>query len=253
MSLVLHELRDHISYITLNRPEKLNAINPEMREELYQAFLEVRDNPEVWLAIITGQGRAFCTGHDLVAMAEAVERPGATTDDLYIMESTIWKPILVAINGVCLAQGCGLALTADIRIASEQAQLGWPQVKRGISSVSGPTLLAQRVPLGRAMEILFTGDFFSAQEALELGLVNRLVPEAELEKTIEGLMSNISQHSAPVLSMTKKAIYEGLGMSLTNSLKHSHNLFLNELYKLEDTQEGLRAIIEKRKPQWKNR
>jgi len=252
MSLVLYELRDHISYITLNRPEKLNAINPEMREELYQAFLEVRDNPEVWLAIITGQGRAFCTGHDLVAMAEAVERPGATTDDLYIMESTIWKPILVAINGVCLAQGCGLALTADIRIASEQAQLGWPQVKRGISSVSGPTLLAQRVPLGRAMEILFTGDFFSAQEALDLGLVNRVVPHQELMAETEALARKILANAPLAVRAIKEAAIRGLGLPLDQRVRLARQV-ADHLKQSQDAQEGLAAFREKRAPVWKGR
>jgi len=97
----------------------------------------------------------------------------------------------VAVNGICLAQGYGLGLSADIRIASEQTQVGWPQVKRGISSVSGPTMLAQVVPLGGAMEILFTGDFFSAQEALDLGLVNRVVPHRELMAETEALARKI--------------------------------------------------------------
>lgn len=101
--------------------------------------------------------------------------------------------------------------------------------------------------------MLLTGEPISAEEAVELGLANKIVPEAELDKTVETLLGYIAQHSSPVLSMAKKAIYEGLGMGLAESLKHSHNLFLNELYKLEDSQEGLRAIKEKRKPQWKNR
>jgi enoyl-CoA hydratase/carnithine racemase len=252
MSLVLYELRDHISYITLNRPEKLNAINPEMREELHHAFLEVRDNPDVWLAIITGQGRAFCTGHDLVAMAEGVERPGATTDDLYIMEASIWKPILVAVNGICLAQGCGLALSADIRIASEQAQLGWPQVKRGISSVSGPTMLAQRVPLGRAMEILFTGDFFSAQEALDLGLVNRVVPHSELMAETEALARKILANAPLAVRAIKEAAIRGLGLPLDQRVRIARQT-ADRVKQSEDTQEGLAAFREKRAPVWRGR
>jgi enoyl-CoA hydratase/carnithine racemase len=252
MSLVLYELRDHISYITLNRPEKLNAINPEMREELHHAFLEVQDNPDVWLAIITGQGRAFCTGHDLVAMAEGVERPGATTDDLYIMLATIWKPILVAVNGICLAQGCGIALSADIRIASEQAQLGWPQVKRGISSVSGPTMLAQRVPLGRAMEVLFTGDFFSAQEALQLGLVNRVVPHRELMAETEALARKILGNAPLAVRAIKEAAIRGLGLPLEQRVRLARQT-ADRVKQSEDTQEGLAAFREKRAPVWKGR
>ena len=105
----------------------------------------------------------------------------------------------------------------------------------------------------RAMEMLLTGEPLSAEEAVTLGLVNKVVREAELESTVEKLLARITEHSAPVLAIAKRAIYEGLGMSLRDSLRHSYDLLLNELYKLEDAQEGLRAIKEKRKPQWKNR
>ena len=114
---VIYEVKDGIAYIMLNRPEKLNAINPEMRELLWDSFQDVKNNPEVRCAIVTGRGRAFSTGHDLVAMANARANEGPSTGDLYVEQSKIWKPIISAINGVCLAQGCGIALGSDIRIA----------------------------------------------------------------------------------------------------------------------------------------
>ena len=151
---VIYEIKEGIAFITLNRPEKLNAINPEMRQMLWDAFQDVKDNPVVRCAIVTGSGRAFSTGHDLVAMANARANEGPSTGDLYVVQSNIWKPIIAAINGVCLAQGCGIALGSDIRIASVEAQFGWPQAKRGISSVSGPALLSQVVPRNVAFEFL---------------------------------------------------------------------------------------------------
>ncbi len=143
---VIYEIKEGIAYITMNRPEKLNAIDPPMRQLLWDSFQDVKNNPEVRCAIVTGAGRAFSTGHDLVAMASASANEGPTTGDLYVVQSQIFKPIIAAINGICMAQGCGIALGSDIRIASSGAQFGWPQAKRGISSVSGPALLSQVVP-----------------------------------------------------------------------------------------------------------
>ena len=183
---VIYEVKEGIAYITLNRPEKLNAINPEMRELLWDAFQDVRNNDEVRCAIVTGSGRAFSTGHDLVAMASARANEGPTTGDLYVEQSKIWKPIISANNGICLAQGCGIALGSDIRIASSEAQFGWPQAKRGISSVSGPALLSQVVPRNIAFEFLFTGDFVDAQKALELMLVNYVVAPEDVNAPCRG-------------------------------------------------------------------
>ena len=115
---VIYEIKQGIAYITLNRPEKLNAIDPPMRQQLWDAFQDVDKNTEVRCAIVTGAGRAFSTGHDLVAMAAGGANEGPSTGDLYVVQSNIWKPIIAAINGICLAQGCGIALGSDIRIAS---------------------------------------------------------------------------------------------------------------------------------------
>ena len=174
-SEVIYEIKEGIAYITLNGRKSSTPSTREMRELLWEAFLDVKDNPEVRCATVTGRGRAFSTGHDLVAMAAARANEGPSTGDLYVVQSNIWKPIIAAINGICLAQGCGIALGSDIRIASSEAQFGWPQVKRGVSSVSGPSLLSQVVPRNIAFEILFIGEFIDAQRAQELMLVNHVV------------------------------------------------------------------------------
>ncbi len=247
---VIYEVKDSIAYLTLNRPEKLNAINPEMRELLWNAFQDVKQNKEVRCAIVTGRGRAFSTGHDLVAMAEARANEGPSTGDLYVVQSTIWKPVIAAINGICLAQGCGIALGSDIRIASTEAQFGWPQVKRGISSVSGPALLAQVVPKNIAFEILFTGDFIDAQRALELMLVNHVVPPEEVLPKAEEIARKITANAPLSIAAIKEAAVNGAAMDLERRVAYAH-LKRDIVLQTEDAKEGVTAFAEKRAPVWK--
>ena len=249
---VIYEIEDGIAYITMNRPEKLNAINPEMRQMLWDAFQDVSDNPEVRCAIVTGKGRAFSTGHDLVAMAEARANEGPSTGDLYVVQSNIWKPIISAINGICLAQGCGIALGSDIRIASSEAQFGWPQAKRGISSVSGPALLSQVVPRNIAFEFLFTGDFVDAQKALELMLVNYVVPPEEVMPRAQEMARKITANAPLALAAIKEAALKGAEMSLVERVDFAQKK-RDEVLATEDAQEGVAAFAEKRAPVWKGR
>ena len=249
---VIYEIREGIAYITLNRPEKLNAINPEMRELLWDAFQDVKNNDEVRCAIVTGSGRAFSTGHDLVAMASARANEGPTTGDLYVEQSKIWKPIISAINGVCLAQGCGIALGSDIRIASTEAQFGWPQAKRGISSVSGPALLSQVVPRNVAFEFLFTGEFVDAQRALELMLVNYVVGPEEVMPRAEEMARKITANAPLALAAIKEASIKGSEMGLEERVAFAQAK-RDEVLATEDAQEGVRAFAEKRAPVWRGR
>lgn len=251
MGTLNFEVRDRTAWIVMNRPEKLNAIDTVLREELFQAFEEVDRNPEIWLAIVTGTGRAFSVGHDLVQMGGGVKSaPGRTTDDLYIYQRRIYKPFIAAVNGLCLAQGAGIALCCDLRIGSEQAQFGWPQVKRGISSISGPCLLSHAVPLNVAFEYLFTGEFVSAQDALRLNLLNRVVPHEQLLERSEELARTILRNAPLAVRTVKRATMEGLRMSLEERVRNARALMEN-LGQSEDTKEGLAAFREKRPPIWK--
>ena len=249
---VLYEIKEGIAYITMNRPEKLNAIDPPMRQLLWDSFQDVKNNPEVRCAIVTGQGRAFSTGHDLVAMANDRANEGPSTGDLYVEQSKIWKPIISAINGICLAQGCGIALGSDIRIASTEARFGWPQAKRGISSVSGPALLSQVVPRNIAFEFLFTGDFVDAQKALELMLVNYIVPPEDVMPRAEEMARKITDNAPLSLAAIKEASIKGAEMGLEERVAFAQNK-RDEVLKSEDAQEGVRAFAEKRAPVWQGR
>jgi enoyl-CoA hydratase/carnithine racemase len=253
MEFLTYEIRDRIARITMNRPEKLNAINPEMRAELFEAFEDVERNPDVWVAIITGNGRAFSVGHDLVSMAgRAVPGGGPgerTTDDLYLYLSRFYKPIIAAINGLCLAQGGGLALLSDIRIAVDTAQFGWPQVKRGISSMSGPLLLTHQIPHNVAMELLMTGEFMSAQDALRLNLINRVVSPDELMPTAEAMAATIRDNAPLAVRGIKEAALRGLGVDLADRLKVGRAI-ANRVEVSKDAIEGLAAFKEKRAPHW---
>jgi enoyl-CoA hydratase/carnithine racemase len=253
MEFVIYEVRDRIARITMNRPDKLNAINPQMRAELFEAFEDVEQNPDVWLAIITGTGRSFSVGHDLVSMAGRAHPGGGpgerTTDDLYLYLSQFYKPVIAAINGICIAQGAGLALLSDIRIAADTAQFGWPQVKRGISSMSGPCLLTHEVPHNVAMELLMTGDFIGAQDALRLNLVNRVVPPDELMATAEAMAAKIRDNAPLAVRGIKEATLRGRGVDLAERLKIGRAI-ANRVEVSADGKEGLAAFKEKRAPNW---
>ena len=161
--------------------------------------------------------------------------------------------MISVVNGPAIGGGAELAVFGDLVIASPRAKFAQPEITIGVFPTLASTILPYLVGPKVAMEIVMTGEAITAERALELGMVNRLIPEAQLEQAVKDLSSRISGHSGPVLAMAKKAILSGMGMSLRDGLKNSMNIFLNELYRLEDSQEGLRALIEKRKPEWKNR
>ena len=250
MSTVEFEVREKVAYITMNRPEKLNAIDVQMRDELWKALHEVNENPDIWMAVLTGNGRAFSVGHDLASMSgrsDALYDTEISTEDLYVYQSQIFKPLIAAINGFCLAQGGGLALASDIRIASDRAEFGWPQAKRGIGSVSGPCMLAHRVPMNLALEFLFTGDMISAERAYEMGLVNHVVPHDDLMEEVDKFIWKLKQNAPIPMRTMKEVALRGQGMRLEDRVRLA-GIVNRRLQRTEDALEGIKAFQEKRTP-----
>jgi E-phenylitaconyl-CoA hydratase len=251
MSVVKYAIRERVAYIVLNRPEKRNAINVEMKDRLFEIFDDVRDNPDVWVAILTGEGGVFSTGHDLVEMAGGGAH-GRPTVELYQVIEEIWKPTIAVIDGYCLAQGGGLALSCDIRLASERAVFGWPQVKRGIASTSGPCSLAHRIPLNIAFEILFTGDFLNAEDAKRLHLVNRVVPHARLFEETDVLVRKILANAPIAMRAIKEIAVRGRDMTMEDRVRFAET-FSEQIRQSTDAKEGLAAFRDKRQPVWQGR
>ncbi|HBK79852.1 MAG TPA: enoyl-CoA hydratase [Nitrospinae bacterium] len=253
MALIEFEVRDKLAFITLNRPEKMNAINEEMVELMFEILAEVSRDKGVRACILTGNGKAFSSGHDLTYFAGERTQEARPVSDLYQVILELPRPCFAAINGICLAGGAGIALSTDIRLMAEGARLGWPQVKRGVSSVSGPFLLANLVPRNIAYEILFTGEFLSAERALELGLVNRVVPEGSdiLEET-EALARQVMKNAPLAIQAIKDFTVRARHLSSSDALRMGDLLF-KKFVDSEDGQEGLAAFLEKREPNWKNK
>jgi enoyl-CoA hydratase/carnithine racemase len=248
-----YSAQTHIAKITLNRPEKMNAINLAMRRELQEAFTEVKDNPDIWLLVVTGEGRAFCSGKDLVEKLEPAEDTGVmSNEDLYVFQRNIYKPIIAAINGPCLAQGAGIGLGADIRIMSERATLGWPQVKRGISSVSGPSMFAHEVPVSAAMKYLLRGVPMTPREAFDLHVVSEIAPHDELMDVTHRWATEILACSPVAVMGMKEAVVTGLELPLQERVRNARRI-ANRVLQSEDSQEGILAFREKREPQWLGR
>lgn len=256
---ILFQPKDHLLYVTINRPERRNAIDPLTSYELLQAFTAFKDDDNLWVAILTGAGeQAFSAGADLVAMAQAFAG-GAQPVPQNVPFGGItrgfecWKPMIAAINGYCLAGGLELALACDIRIAAEHASFGLPEPKRAIIPAAGGTQrLPRAVPLAFAMELLLTGERYDAQTALRFGLVSRVVPADRLMATAEEIAEKILECGPLAVRAIKQAALQGRNLPLEEGLNLESQL-AGVVFRSEDAREGPTAFAQKRKPQYKGR
>lgn len=222
---IIYEKNDGIACITLNRPQALNAVNIKMRDELYEVLPAIKDDPEVMVAIIKGAGeRAFSAGADITEFgttpSPVVARQVRWERDLWGMFLSIPKPLIAAIHGFALGAGIEMAMCCDIRLASEDAQFGLPEVNLGmIPTAGGSQTMPRLVLLGRASEIILTGDRIDAQEALRIGLVNRVVPRPQLLPAAEELARRIISLDQRAVRCAKEAITRGLDMPLAQGLE----------------------------------
>lgn len=254
-----YEPRGRIAYITIDREERRNAIDPKTSSELLQAFTSFKEDDDLWVAILTGAGdKAFSAGADLVAMSESFQGGGSGVDMNAPFAGITrgfecWKPMIAAINGYCLAGGLELALSCDIRIAAEHATFGLPEPKRAIiPAATGTQRLPRAVPLAFAMEVLLTGERFDAETALRFGLVSRVVPADQLMTTAESIAEKILECGPLAVRSIKEAALRGLDMPFQEGLKLESE-FAGKVFRSEDAREGPLAFAQKRKPEYKGK
>ncbi|MFC1989188.1 enoyl-CoA hydratase/isomerase family protein [Chloroflexota bacterium] len=239
-----------IAIFTINRPDAMNSLNDEVHRELSKAMMDFRDNPDLWVAIITGAGeKAFSAGQDIKGFRAGPEEEGVIR--AYNLADKIWKPFIAAINGYALGGGLELALTCDIRIAAEHARLGQPEINIGYMPGAGGTQRLPRfIPRAIAAEMLLTGQFIDAKEAYRIGLVNRVVPLDKLMSTAKEIAEAICQRGPLGVRATKEAMIRGYSMTLEEGLRLEQEL-TNGLRSTEDFVEGTKAFAEKRPPNYK--
>lgn len=248
-----------IAIFTINRPEVMNALDSRTYREIREALLDFRDDPDLWVGIMTGAGdKAFSAGADLKPENNSDNgddnHAEATQDwDSLAGGFNIWKPLIAAINGYCLGGGLEIALLCDIKIASENASLGLPEVTRGLMADGGGIQrIARELSRCHAAEILLTGKQISAQDAYRMGLVNQVVPLDKLMPTAMEWAETILQAAPLSVRATKEGMMRGVELPFMDGVKLDRSLAA-ALYKSEDFSEGIRAFNEKRKPDYKGK
>lgn len=259
MPAIIYEKKDHIATVTMNRREALNAMDDEMMEELSNTWIDVRDDRNIWVAIITGAGKtAFSVGGDLKTFL-----PRLTEIDLRDIQSDtrplnavlrgldLWKPVIAAVNGFCFGGGLEMLLGTDIRIASENAVFAVMEPTWALFPGGGTTVrLPRQIPYCHAMEMLLTANQVTAQQALEIGLINKVVPREELMPAAMGYAEKLCQNGPLAVQAIKESVIRGLALDAAYSIER---LFSMMIFDTEDAKEGPKAFMEKRKAVWKGK
>jgi len=254
---IIYEKKENVAWITLNRPEVLNAQNNQMREELVQALEDARNDEDIRVIVLTGAGdRAFSAGADIsefpkLAPSDFIKRTGRIRP--YDIIRSIPKPVIAAVNGYALGGGCELAMACDIVIASENATFGQPEIRVGVIPGGGGTQILPRL-IGEKMakELIFTGKTITAQEAYRLGMINKVVPKDKLTEEVNSFVGELLKRSPIILALAKIAVNRAMETNFNEGLKCEADLF--ELcFSTEDQKEASKAFIEKRQPVFKGR
>ncbi|OPY86623.1 MAG: putative enoyl-CoA hydratase echA8 [Smithella sp. PtaU1.Bin162] len=254
--IVEKRMEEKVGIITLHRPGVRNAINLIMREELMQALTDMENDTDVRAMIVTGGQKIFAAGADIAAMVDntAIEMFNrASLWDLTLKMEESRKPVIAAIAGFCLGGGCELAMGCDIRIAAESAKFGQPEINVGIIPGAGGTArLAKLVGLSKAKELVLTGNIISAQEALSVDLVNKIVPDDKLLDEAVNMAKMISRHSPVAVGLAKHSVQHASDIDIHTGRVIERACF-SLAFSSEDQKEGMRAFLEKRKPNYKGR
>ena len=262
---IVYKKKDRIAYLTLNRPEAQNAIDPETAVQLLEAWKDYRDDDGCYCAIITGSGnRSFCSGMDLGKMIpldtgarapendfdRAVLQNPQLTDEALLRDFELYKPVIAAINGFAIAGGMELVQGTDIRIAVETARFGLAEVKWAITPKGGSTVrLPRQVPYCKAMEIMLTGNLITAREALEMGFINSIVSEEGLMAAAENIARRILKNGPLAVKAIKESVIKTTGLTIKEGLVLEKKL-AEPVYNSRDAKEGPRAFMEKREPKY---
>jgi|SRR5580658_5079059 cyclohexa-1,5-dienecarbonyl-CoA hydratase len=250
---VKYRVEGEVARLTLDRPEH-NLLNERMLAEVAAGVNSVGNRSDVKLIVLDSAAKAFCGGIELgeYTQRRVFQLLEAFHNTFAAMLDTS-KPLLVVVNGPAFGGGAELAALGDLVIATPKAKFAQPEIKLGVFPPLAAAILPSILGLKIASELVMTGETISAERARECGLVNWLVPENELQKKVDEVIAKVTAQSGPVLTMAKKAILGSMGLPLRDAVRNSMKVFLNELGDLEDSQEGVRALVEKRAPQWKNR
>jgi enoyl-CoA hydratase len=254
---ILMEREGRVALLTVNRPDKLNALNDQVRVDLLAALAEIETDDGLGVVVITGAGeKSFIAGADIGEFAGRSpfdQREAMRSPRIFDVMGSFGKPVIAMINGFCLGGGCELASSCDLRISSEKARFGQPEINLGLIPGGGGT---QRLPrligLGNAMRLVLTGDMIGAAEAKDMGLVEMVVPHEELRaKTLE-LAAKIASKSPLTLKVAKEAVRASQKLSIEDGIAYERDLFCL-CFSTEDKEEGVKAFLEKRPAQWKGR
>jgi enoyl-CoA hydratase len=254
---VLYEPSDRFVRITINRPERRNALNPEVIRGLRAALDRAEEDPDVSAVVLTGSGdRAFCAGADLAGMRSdsRVDQHWERSEvgDLLRRMRSSRLPIVARVNGHALAGGFGLMLACDLVVASDQAQMGTPEVNLGLWPFMITAVIHRDVPRKLALELMLTGRRLSAAEAQRYGLVNGVAAADEVDEAVQNLVDELLSKSSLIVALGKRSFYRSADMSFPDALEYLSGM-LTVCLESEDSVEGVTAFLEKRKPQWKGR
>ena len=253
---ILVEADGPVARVTMNRPDKRNALSLAHMRELADCLRAIGEAREAHVVILAGNGPAFCAGHDLSEMVgrdpEAYRRIFDVCCELMETVQAIPQPVIGQVHGVATAAGCQLAATCDLVVASEDARFATPGVRIGLFCSTPMVALSRAIGRKKAMEMLLTGDFISAEEALAEGLVNRVVPAGELEAETRRLAEKICEASPLVVGVGKQAFYRQVEMPVEQAYAYTKEI-MSFNASFADAQEGMCAFLEKRKPEWKGR
>lgn len=251
---IIYEDRDGVAKISINKPP-LNILTVETLMELTEALEKARDDPSTKVIVITSIGdRAFSAGLDIKDhLPEHIEKTLEVFNKVFHVLRQAGKPVVASVKGFALGGGCELAMGCDMIVASEKAQFGQPEITVGAIPSVATVLLPRLIGWKRALQLVLTGDLMGAAEAKQIGLVNIIVPAEQLEEATERLANKLKDKSPVVLRLTRMALYQGLDLGFEKALDNVTDIYLNLLMRTEDAVEGLKAFLEKRKPQWRGR